>query len=484
MFLDRSEFRILIVDDDEDDFFITNEYIKNIPGNNFIVDWCNSYDHALDLICSRRYDLYFVDYFLGIKTGLDFIKEAIAKKCEEPIIILTGKGNPALDMEAMHAGAVDYLVKGEMDTDKMERCLRHVMDRRQTLRSLQANEKKFRHIFERSKDSVFLATEALDFLDVNEATAELFDFSKEELTQKKLTSLFMHQRDRDQLVKTLSRSGDIADKEIDLLTKKGEIKTCVLSLSKETDTHGKAFLQGIIHDITNLKKAEMATLRLEKLGMAERLVRTLAHEVRNPLNNINLSMEQLSYELKDETLDQYMQIIRRNSKRIEDLISQLLGASRPEIVLQPQELQRILDESIAAAEDRITLKKMKISKSFPENAVMIMADAEKLKIAFLNIIINAIEAMDENVGELNIELKHEDHKPVLLISDNGCGIPEENLSRLFEPYFTAKKNGLGLGLATTLTILQSHNAGVEVKSKTGKGTNFIITLNEPQVASS
>jgi PAS domain S-box-containing protein len=476
MLPERSDFRILILDDDEDDFFITNEYIKSIPGQNFKVDWTYDYNVALQNLFERKYDLYLVDYFLGAKTGLDFIKEAFEAKCQEPIIILTGKGNPLIDVEAMHAGAVDYLVKGEMDSEKMARCIRHVMERRSDIRRLQSNERKFRHIFERSKDAVFIADPQLNFMEVNAATAQLFEYEQEDLLAQNLVCLFAHKKDEELLHSLLDRTGDVDDLEIELKTRNGEVKSCILTLSREVDNREQVFFQGIIHDISNLKKAEKATLRQEKLGMAERLVRTLAHEVRNPLNNINLSVEQLVSEMDDNDLKTYIDIITRNSKRIEGLITELLGAARPEIALRRCSLREILEESVSAAQDRITLRKMRLSVFYSPDTSMVMADAEKLKIAFLNIIINAIEAMEDNVGELTITMTNEESHSVVEIRDNGCGISEENLSLLFEPYFTAKKNGLGLGLATTLNILQSHQAQVEVKSKLGEGTSFVISM--------
>ena len=104
MILEPTTYRILIVDDDEDDFFITNQYIKNIKGYNFNVEWRYDYKSAMEDVCKKKYDLYLVDYYLGAKTGLDFIKEAFQKKCDEPIIILTGRAAPELDAEVMHAG--------------------------------------------------------------------------------------------------------------------------------------------------------------------------------------------------------------------------------------------------------------------------------------------------------------------------------------------------------------------------------------------
>jgi signal transduction histidine kinase len=153
----------------------------------------------------------------------------------------------------------------------------------------------------------------------------------------------------------------------------------------------------------------------------------------------------------------------------------LLGASRPEIMLQENDLVEIFKESIDAAADRIMLRHIKMDKVFPDKILLINADKEKLKIAFLNIIINAVEAMEEK-GHLSLKLEELKDRYTLSISDNGCGINEENLSRLFEPYFTAKKNGMGLGLAATMNILKFHNAAIEVTSKLKEGTTFLITI--------
>ncbi len=470
--------KILIIDDDEDDFFITSEYIRSIPGNNFIIDWCYNYNEALEHVHKRGYNLYLVDYHLGARTGLDLIKEASLQKIEDPFILLTGKGNQKIDIEAMQAGAVDYLVKSEMDTEKLERCIRYSIERSNAVKALKANERKFRKIFERSTDAVFLVNEEFVFIDVNEATTKLFEYSKEEILNLNLFTLFDKEVDIDTITAQLKNVKEMEDKELLMKTKSGNLKDCILSLSLETNRSGH-YYQGIIHDITNLKKAEKAMLRTEKRNVADRLVHVLAHEVRNPLNNINLSLEQLSPEFLESDNKIFIDIIQRNSKRIESLITELLNSSRPaHIKLEETSLQYIVEESIAIAKDRLTLKKIFLHKKFPADDFTIMADEEKLKIAILNIIINAIEAMTEGIGELTIEIKKESGKLQLSIKDNGCGISDENLQRLFEPYFTAKRNGMGLGLATTLNILQSHKAEVEVQSKMNEGTSFILSFSE------
>src|SRR5262245_38264333 len=97
----HSTTRILIVEDDEDDFLIIEACIKDIPDKQFLIDWCYDYDEALQRIREARYDIYFVDYLLGARTGLDLLQEAKALGCEEPLILLTGIGNREIDIQAM-----------------------------------------------------------------------------------------------------------------------------------------------------------------------------------------------------------------------------------------------------------------------------------------------------------------------------------------------------------------------------------------------
>src|SRR5580698_2436405 len=141
------EKRILIIDDDEDDYFITSDYIRDIPGSSFIIDWCPQYTEALGKILRREYDLYLIDYRLGAHTGLDLIRSAITRNCDEPLILLTGKGNQRIDMEAMQVGATDYLVKTELSTEKLERCIRYALERYESMKALRHNERKYRNIF-------------------------------------------------------------------------------------------------------------------------------------------------------------------------------------------------------------------------------------------------------------------------------------------------------------------------------------------------
>jgi PAS domain S-box-containing protein len=475
---DKQPIRILIIDDDEDDFFITSEYLHQIEEHKLTISWCYKFQEAIDHVRHRNFDIYFVDYRLGAKTGLDFLKEAIRLGCEEPIILLTGKGNKEIDVEAMQVGATDYLVKTDLNADKLERCIRYALERSSYLKALRANERKYRNIFELSKDAVFIADNKLVFKDVNAATSELLGYSKMELHGISMYDLLAEESNKGLLENILIEEGEVNDLEVEVITKSGERKICIFTLTAPLDIASRNHYQGLMHDITNLRKAEKANLMVEKLGATGRLVRTLAHEVRNPLNNINMSVEQLINDRASEEATLFMDIIQRNSKRIGDLITELLDSSRPtEYIFERCTLQAIMDDSITESLDRITLQHINVQIKYTNDPCYLLANKEKLKIAFLNIIINGVEAMQaDGTGKLEIDIETSDKTHTVVVKDNGCGIPEENISRLFEPYYTSKRNGMGLGLAATLNILQSHKAQIDVSSVVGSGTVFTISF--------
>lgn len=477
--LHTKNIRLLIIDDDEDDYFIIADYIKSLRGLNVSADWCSDYKAALDHICSRKYDIYMMDYRLGARTGMDLLQEAMQKQCEEPIIMLTGVGNYEVDVQAMSIGAVDYLVKAELDSEKIERALRYALEQAETLRAVRASEKKYRNVFEKSKDIIFITNGDMVFTDINDTIYTLLGYSKEEaIGRMSLYDLVAAPEERIYLGDLLNEDAEVDDWEVELAAKNGDIRTCYLAATREQHTDGRVYFQGIIHDITNLKKSEKATLQAEKLALAGRLVQTMAHEIRNPLNNISLSMEQLQQEVgADAGIEPLVNIITRNVTRINDLIRELMNTARPsEIELQKTALQTVIDMAVAQVIDRATLKNVRMQLDYPEEPVYINANAQMLTIALLNMLVNATEAMEQDKGVLYIKVLLKDSLAILIIKDNGCGISKEDVSHLFEPYFTRKRNGVGLGLASTLNILQSHKAQVEVDSRQGEGTMFTISF--------
>ena len=262
----------------------------------------------------------------------------------------------------------------------------------------------------------------------------------------------------------------------------------IISFNKENaarqtaDRSAASFREQLEQRVQELNKLNIQLLELrgmEKFAATGRIARTIAHEVRNPLTNINLATEHLRSEIPagNET-ELLFGMITRNCNRINELISDLLNSTRgAQLTFEKIRVDEILDDSIHLAHDRIELKKVTVTKKYDPQLPFILADPEKLKIAFLNIIVNAIEAMEEGKGVLEITTKTKNDRCVVTITDNGIGMDSDSLSKLFEPYFTTKLKGTGLGLTNTQNIILSHSATVYAESEEGKGTSFIITFN-------
>jgi signal transduction histidine kinase len=249
---------------------------------------------------------------------------------------------------------------------------------------------------------------------------------------------------------------------------------------KQADKKAAEFRQQLQQQVKQLAdlNAELIDLRsLEKYAVTGRIARTMAHEVRNPLTNINLATEQLRLEMEsNETTELLFQMISRNSERINQLVSDLLNTTRvADLTFSETSINTLLEESLDLAKDRIELKQIKVVKKFDLGICNIRVDVSKLKIAFLNIIVNAIEAMDTD-GILQIETTNTNHRCLIKISDNGIGMSKEQVGKLFEPYFTTKEKGNGLGLANSQNIILAHSGTISAESVLGRGTTFTISL--------
>lgn len=210
----------------------------------------------------------------------------------------------------------------------------------------------------------------------------------------------------------------------------------------------------------------------------------LAHEIRNPLANIKLAAEMLGSIITDDDQKLYLDIIMRNSTRINEVLTDMLRSCQPDDThLEAHSIHELLDEVLVMSKDRIKLKNILVTKNYTKKDRKIMVDKLKLKIAFTNIIINAIEAMPIEKGELKLVTRSAKGRPVVEIRDNGIGISKENLKQIFKPYFTNRTGGMGLGLSTTFDMLQSNHVQVNVRSVPGRGTSFILSFDGIQQGS-
>lgn len=349
-----------------------------------------------------------------------------------------------------------------------------------TVFELKTKGDKYRKLFNESIDSIFLIDEDFQILEANASFMELFGYEFQALEDKSIEMMFSSDQNFSDFKKELINTGKVEEFEFYLKHHDGSRRYCLINcvVIKEESGQSNSYL-GVIRDMTKRKQAEKQILQAEKLSMTGKIARTIGHEIRNPLTNLTLALEQLKDEIGDnEETEVYLEIAERNVKRIGKLITDLLQSSKPKKIKPvKQSLNLLVTDSLNLVRDRLKLQQMKLHEEYDEDLPEIHLDPDQFKIALLNLYINAIEAMKPSEGKITVRTYKDDNCLCLSISDNGKGISEQDLDRLFDPYFTAKKDGTGLGLTTVQNIIGSHDGNIEVQSEIDKGTSFIISLS-------
>lgn len=478
----KEKYKILMIDDDEDDYFILEDIIQEL-GPQFSIDWCADFSEGWNALMADQHDLYLIDNLLGAENGLDLIRNAQEHGLTKPMILLTGAGNKQLDILALRYGAADYLVKSELSFETLERCIRHALQRYEYGKMIREQQRQFRVFFESSFAPTFILNGDFTIEEVNPAFIEKFGSAT---SGSSLSQLFESSASAQQVLQKLQRKA-IENYSTLLIDKEGSIVEVILNISRYSAEGGEAFqFFGVVHDLTQIRKAEKQLALAEQVNMTGRMARIMAHEIRNPLTNINLAADQLREELEEKGSDEddlaFVDLIKRNSERINKLITDLLNTTKEtKLTKSPYDLKKVVEEACELIRDRIILKKIDLKIDGLVDGLEFPMDAERMRIAILNIFTNAIEAMEDAENrQLHIVLDYEKAKTLnLSICDTGRGMTDDVKRRIFEPFYTGRSGGMGLGMTAVMNILTAHDALIEVTSKVGEGTCFAISFPNP-----
>jgi signal transduction histidine kinase len=229
----------------------------------------------------------------------------------------------------------------------------------------------------------------------------------------------------------------------------------------------------IMRDTESVRRIGDEIEMSRRLSASGRLTRGVAHEVKNPINAIVLHLQLLQNKLAKQEPDtrRHMDIIDSEIRRLDRVVQTLVDFTRPrDLRLEEIDIRRLLDDVVLLATPDAEQHGVTITRHMPEQRLRVKADADLMKQAFLNVVLNGVQAMPEG-GRMTISARHENNFVVAEIQDQGPGIPRELHDKVFELYFTTKKEGSGIGLAQTYQILQWHYGTVDFESSSA-GTIF------------
>jgi len=238
----------------------------------------------------------------------------------------------------------------------------------------------------------------------------------------------------------------------------------------------------ILRDITESRRTEQQTIESERLNALTLLAAGVAHEIGNPLNSLNIHLQLIEREArkldgaKGAELQESVEVARAEINRLDSIITQFLRAIRPtRPQLRPENINTIVEEAVRFFALEIKDRDVVVEQELRSDLPLLELDRDQMKQAFYNVIKNSFEAMKSR-GILRIRTDLDESHVIVRFTDTGGGISAENLSRVFEPYFTTKTSGTGLGLLIVRRIVREHGGELSIESSEGKGLTLTIRL--------
>jgi len=467
--------KVLLVEDNSGDARLIREMLAETGASRIELACVGRLDEGLNRLDHDAFDVMLLDLNLPDSHGFDTFQQAYEQASDTPIIVilnLTDLDDESLGVRAMQEGAQDYLVKGSVDSSSLLRTIRYTVQRqriltelKRTSHDLQVSRTSFHSIVEKSADGILVVDLKGVVRFINTTAISQFKRKKRGVIGELLGRPIV--------------AGEVAEVEIvrlDDANGLAEMRTV------ETMWDGEPAYLAMFRDITERKRDEEQMVRQEKLATMGKLGSILGHEIRSPFGVIKNSVEFLKIRIGenlDEKVKKHLDILQDETDIIDKIINDILGFARTKepdlIAVDPNHL---VDQTINhfTAPDNV-----KIVRKYCRGLPNVTVDTQQIQRAFSNIMMNAFEAVNKG-GTLTITTEEQTSENLggrfvaFAFQDTGEGIPKQHLTDVFEPLFTTKGKGTGLGLAACQSIIHAHGGRIEVESIVGKQTIFTVIL--------
>ncbi len=365
---------------------------------------------------------------------------------------------------------------------------RDITRRKEVEGALRLSEEKFSKAFRASPDWITITT--LDegrYIEVNDAFMRISGYRREEVIGRTSGELgiWVDPKEREEMVPVLKKDGAVWNKEVHYRTKSGNVLTMLRS-SQAIDYSGMRCIISVTHDITERRKTEIMLQRAEQMKAVAEVAVGLAHEIKNPLAGIKSSMEVLHAEgaCSEEGSEILLKVITE-IRRIEILLKDLLNFARPpKPELGVVDINPLLGATLELSVDKVRMASrpgIAVVREFEDGLPAVIADCMQMKQVFINLFLNAVEAMPDG-GTLKIKTSYEKAASAVKIeiSDTGKSIGGDTMDKIFQPFFTTKAKGTGMGLAISKRLIEDHGGTITLGNLPDSGAVFTIRLPVPQ----
>jgi len=484
------QMRVLLIEDDPDDIILVKEALADVSLGKIKLEYTGRLSRGLIELSSHPYDVVLLDLNLPDSQGLETLKTVIKSYPKVPVVVLSGLADDITTIEAVRRGAQDYLVKGDISGPTLVRVLRYAIERKQAEAVLRESEAKYRALVETTPNGITLTDLDGKLVLCNQQTAAMHGYDNpEEMIGINVYELVVP-ADR-QLAglntqKTLNE-GRVMNAEYSLVRKDGSHFPAEISAVLLRDAAGAptGFI-GTTRDTTERIRALEAEKRLIKLR--EEFISSVSNDLRNPLFSLMGYLDLLrSGKVNDSNLhNEYLLRATKDANRLLGMVNELLDFSLSEsqslaLNYAKVDLVALVQDVLQSFREQADARRISLKYAPKDPSLIADVDLSRMRRMLINLVENAIK-FSEMDDKVLVKVESLNGNAILNVIDQGCGIPNEDYSKIFEKYYqvnhSPNKNtfGMGLGLYIATLIVEAHGGTITVESKLNTGSKFTITV--------